>query len=363
MTRIDRYLSTNFIGGCITALLFLLSLFAFLALSDALWDVGKGTYELVDALLVVAYTLPTLAVDLLPVTVLLGGLLGLGALANNLELIAMRAIAMSPMRIAAPIVKLSVALIVIVMLLQTLVIPQAEFKAAQLRAKTLIEPSLVGLEEEPGVGVNSEFWTRSKGQFIRIGLVQPDRSLAGVEIYQFDAQGNLTKMLQTPTAELLQDNTWLLHKVRETQLGDTHSQTEFKDTLLWGALLSEEQTRTLITPASSLAPMDLWKFIQRLEENNMNSESSRIMFWKQMSIPLGLLGMALLAIPFLLGSVRSVPVGQRVAMGGLVGVTYYLVQQISGHLAGILHWNAALIVMAPALVILGIAVFLLKRTS
>lgn len=363
MTRIDRYLSTNFIGGCITALLFLLSLFAFLALSDALWDVGKGTYELVDALLVVAYTLPTLAVDLLPVTVLLGGLLGLGALANNLELISMRAIAMSPMRIAAPIVKLSVALIVIVMLLQTLVIPQAEFKAAQLRAKTLIEPSLVGLEEEPGVGVNSEFWTRSKGQFIRIGLVQPDRSLAGVEIYQFDAQGNLTKMLQTPTAELLQDNTWLLHKVRETQLGDTHSQTEFKDTLLWGALLSEEQTRTLITPASSLAPMDLWKFIQRLEENNMNSESARIMFWKQMSIPLGLLGMALLAIPFLLGSVRSVPVGQRVAMGGLVGVTYYLVQQISGHLAGILHWNAALIVMAPALVILGIAVFLLKRTS
>jgi lipopolysaccharide export system permease protein len=343
--------------------IFLLSLFAFLALSDALWDVGKGTYELVDALLVVAYTLPTLAVDLLPVTVLLGGLLGLGALANNLELIAMRAIAMSPMRIAAPIVKLSVALIVIVMLLQTLVIPQAEFKAAQLRAKTLIEPSLVGLEEEPGVGVNSEFWTRSKGQFIRIGLVQPDRSLAGVEIYQFDAQGNLTKMLQTPTAELLQDNTWLLHKVRETQLDDTHSQTEFKDTLLWGALLSEEQTRTLITPASSLAPMDLWKFIQRLEENNMNSESSRIMFWKQMSIPLGLLGMALLAIPFLLGSVRSVPVGQRVAMGGLVGVTYYLVQQISGHLAGILHWNAALIVMAPALVILGIAVFLLKRTS
>lgn len=363
MTRIDRYLGTNFIGGCILALLFLLSLFAFLTLSVELTDVGRGAYELVDAFLVVAYTLPTLTVDLLPVTVLLGGLLGLGALANNLELIAMRAIAISPARIAVPIFKLALALIAIVMLLQTLVIPRMEFNASRLRAKTLIEPSLVGLEEELGVGVNREFWTRSKGQFIRIGLVQPDRTLAGVEIYQFDEQGNLAKMLQAPIAELLQDNTWLLHKVRETHLDDAHSQTEFKDTLLWGALLSEEQTRTLITPASSLAPMDLWKFIQRLEENNMNSESPRITFWKQMSIPLGLLGMALLAIPFLLGSVRSVPVGQRVAMGGLVGVTYYLVQQISGHLAGILHWNAALIVMAPALLILGIAVFLLKRAN
>jgi len=363
MTRIDRYLGTNFIGGCIIALLFLLFLFAFLVLSVEMRDVGKGSYELVDAFLVVAYSLPALTVDLLPVTVLLGGLLGLGALANNLELIAMRAIAISPVRIAVPIFKLALVLIAIVVLLQTLVIPQVEFNAARLRAKTLIEPSLAGLEEEPGVGVNSEFWTRSKRQFIRIGLVQPDRTLAGVEIYQFDQQGNLAKMLQAPTAELLQDNAWLLHQVRETQLDDAHSQTEFKDTLLWGALLSEEQTRALITPASSLAPVDLWKFIQRLEENNMNSESTRITFWRQMSIPPGLLGMALLAIPFLLGSVRSVPVGQRVAMGGLVGVTYYLVQQISGHLAGILHWNAALTVMAPALVILGIAVFLLKRSN
>ncbi len=164
MTRIDRYLGTNFIGGCILALLFLLSLFAFLVLSVEMQDVGKGSYELVDAFLVVAYTLPALTVDLLPVTVLLGGLLGLGALANNLELIAMRTIGISPARIAVPIFKLALVLIAIVVLLQTLVIPQVEFNAARLRAKTLIEPSLVGLEEEPGVDINSEFWTRSKAQ-------------------------------------------------------------------------------------------------------------------------------------------------------------------------------------------------------
>lgn len=363
MTKIDKYLGAHFIGGCILALLFLVSLFAFLTLSVELANVGKGSYELVDAFLVVAYTLPALTVDLLPVTVLLGGLLGLGALANNLELIAMRSTAISPVRIAVPIFKLALVLIVIVMLLQTLVIPRMEFNASRLRVKTLIEPGLIGLEEEPGVGINNEFWTRSKGQFIRIGLVQPDRTLADVEIYQFDGQGSLVRMLQTPTAELLQENTWLLHKVRETQFEDAHSQTEFKETLLWGALLSKEQTRTMITPASSLAPMDLWKYIERLEANNMNSESSRVTFWKQMSTPLGVLGMALLPITFLLGSVRSIPVGQRVAMGGLVGVSYYLVQQISGHLAGILHWNAALIVMAPALVIAGLAVFLLKRSS
>jgi len=363
MTKIDRYLSTSFLGGCVPVLLLLLSLFSFLSLSEELEDVGDGAYELVDALLVVVYTTPALMVDLLPVTVLLGGLLGLGALANNLELISMRAAAITPVRIAFPVIKLSVVLIAVVMLLQNIVIPRVEYKASQLRAKTFIDPGLAGLEEEMGVGVDSEFWTRNKGYFIRIGLVQPNRTLAGVEIYQFDDQGNLVKALQTPTAELLQDNTWLLHEVRQTQLGKTQAQSEFKDMLLWDALLSEEQTRTLITPASSLAPADLWRFIRRLEENNMNSESSRVMFWRQMSIPLGLLGMALLSLPFLLGSTRTVPVGQRVAIGGLIGITYYLVQQISGHLAGILHWNVALTVMAPGLLILGIAIVLLKRTN
>ncbi|RLA59782.1 MAG: LPS export ABC transporter permease LptG [Gammaproteobacteria bacterium] len=363
MTKIDRYLSTSFLGGCVPVLLLLLSLFSFLALSEELEDVGEGAYELADALLVVVYTTPALVVDLLPVTVLLGGLLGLGALANNLELISMRAAAITPVRLAFPIIKLSVVLIAVVMLLQNLVIPQVEYNAAQLRAKTLMDPGLAGLEEEMGVGVNKEFWTRNKGYFIRIGLVQANRTLAGVEIYQLDERGNLVKAVQTPTAELLQDNTWLLHNVRETQVGATDAKTEFKDRLLWEALLSEEQTRVLITPASSLAPADLWRFIQRLEENNMNSESSRVMFWRQMSIPLGLLGMALLSLPFLLGSTRSVSVGQRVAMGGLIGITYYLVQQISGHLAGILHWNVALTVMAPGLIILGIAIILLKRTN
>ncbi len=363
MTKIDRYLSTSFLGGCVPVLLLLLSLFSFLSLSEELEDVGEGAYDLVDALLVVVYTTPALVVDLLPVTDLLGGLLGLGALANNLELISMRAAAITPARIALPIIKLSVVLIAVVMLLQNIVIPRVEYKASQLRAKTFIEPGLAGLEEEMGVGVDSEFWTRNKGYFIRIGLVQPNRTLAGVEIYQFDDQGNLVQALQTPTAELLQDNTWVLHEVRATQLGKIRAKSEFKDTLLWDALLSEEQTRTLITPASSLAPADLWRFIQRLEENNMNSESARVMFWRQMSIPLGLLGMALLSLPFLLGSTRTVPVGQRVAMGGLIGITYYLVQQISGHLAGIMHWNVALTVMAPGLLILGIAVILLKRTN
>jgi lipopolysaccharide export system permease protein len=362
MTVVDRYISTNFLGGCLPVLLVLSSLFSFLALSEELEDVGDGSYQLIDALLVVAYSLPALIVNLLPVTVLLGGLLGLGALANNLELIALRAAAVSPLRISMPIAGLALGLIAVVLLFQNLVIPYAEYNAAQLRSKTLIEQDRVGFDDD-SMGDNNEFWTRNAGQFIRFGHVRPDRSLAGVEIYQFDPDGTLQRMLQTPTAELLHDNTWLLYEVHDTTMEDSRSQTQFEDTLFWEALLSEEQTRTLITPASSLAPIDLWRSIARLKQNNMNSESPRILFWTQVSIPVGILGMALLALPFLVGSTRSVSVGQRIAVGSLIGITYYLVQQISGHLAGIMQWNVVLTVLAPSFLVLFIAVLLLRRAN
>jgi lipopolysaccharide export system permease protein len=257
MTILDRHIGRSFLGGCIPVLLLLLTLFSFLGLSEELEDVGDGSYELLDALLVVVYSLPALIVNLLPVTVLLGGLLGLGALANNLELVSIRAAAVSTRRICVPIIKLSLALIAVVLMLQNLVIPQAEYNAAQLRGKTLVEDDRVGLEEEPGGEVNEEFWTRNGEQFIRFGRVLPDRSLTGVEIYQFDEHGVLQRMLQTPKAQLLRDNTWLLRQVQETNLQDTQSQTTLNETLIWEALLSEEQAHTLITPASSLAPTDL----------------------------------------------------------------------------------------------------------
>ncbi|MBV1905402.1 MAG: LPS export ABC transporter permease LptG [Pseudomonadales bacterium] len=363
MTLFDRYISVSFIGGCIPVLLLLLSLFSFLALAEELEDVGKGAYHLADALQVVIYTLPARLVDLFPITVLLGGLLGLGALANHAELISMRAAAISPARLALPLFRLALVLIGLVFCLQIWVIPFVEHKATLLRSKTLVEQDKAHADDLSGSESKREFWTRNNKQFIRIGSVQADRSLSGVEIYQFDEQGNLMQLVQTSTAELLKDNTWLLHKVRQTQLAEGQSKTDLSDTLIWDALLSKQQTKTLITPANSLAPTDLWRFIQRLENNNMNSESHRIMFWTQMSIPVGLLGMALLTLPFLLGSVRSVTTGQRIAMGGLLGITYYLVQQISGHVAGILGWNAGLTVMMPGLLILLTAVVLIRRAN
>ena len=58
MHRIDRYIMQQFITGIIPALLLLLTLFSFMALAEALEDVGSGSFTLPDALMVVFLTTP-----------------------------------------------------------------------------------------------------------------------------------------------------------------------------------------------------------------------------------------------------------------------------------------------------------------
>jgi len=71
----------------------------------------------------------------------------------------------------------------------------------------------------------------------------------------------------------------------------------------------------------------------------------------------GIIGMALLSLPMLQGSIRAIPASQRVVMGGLIGIGFYLLQQLSGHVASLLKWNPPGIVLTPAVVILVVAVY------
>ncbi len=61
------------------------ALFSFLELVSQLDDIGKGSYQTIDAFLYVAYTLPGRVLGLAAVSSLLGAIVGLGTLANTMN--------------------------------------------------------------------------------------------------------------------------------------------------------------------------------------------------------------------------------------------------------------------------------------
>jgi len=356
MLKIDRYIMQRFLAGIFPVLLLLLALFSFMALAEELEQVGRGNFTLPDALMVVFLTTPKRIVELLPVTALLGGLLGLGAMANSRELIAIRTSGLSKRRIAQTVTILAVFLGISITILQFSVVPGFEREAAQLRGK-----SLQGTEKGPGS--TGAFWTRNGSFFIRVNEVKFDRTLADIEIYTADSRGRLAQLTQASSADYAGDDNWLLSGVVLSELQQTKVQETVQESMLWKGLLSAEQASVLVLPLEALAPNDLVKTIANLRRNQLDTHEYEIVLWQQISLLPGLLAMALLSLPFLLDSVRSVSASQRVMLGGLIGIGFYLVQQLSGQLAGILGMNPSLVILTPPFILLALAIAAIRHRS
>ena len=346
---LDRYIMGQFVKGVLPVLLLLLALFSFLALAEELEDVGKGTFTQLDAFLVVLYTLPRLIVDLLPVTALLGGLMGLGAMANHQELIAARASGMSRARMAFPVFLVSLLLAVLVALFQSLLIPVSEREASQLRSRSLEETSV----DATG---RLEFWTRSGGNIVHVSEVLFNSILSGVEIYSIDQQGKLRQLIQAEQATITGANTWQLKNVVHKGLEDMVAVEEHIAQQEWTGLLSREQTDILLLPLESLAPHDLLLYINHLDENELDTHHLSVIFWTQMSVMIAVIAMGLLSMPMLAGSTRSISASQRIVIGGIIGIAFYLIQQMSGHMANLFRLLPSVTIMAPVVLLLAAAV-------
>jgi len=349
MMVLDRYIATSYLKGMVPVMLLLLALFSFLALAEELEEVGNGTFRLIDAFFVVFYTSPGRIVDLMPVTALLGGLMGLGAMANNQELIAARAAGLSKARMARPVFQATLITAALVVMMQSLLIPVSERAASELRSKSLEATSF-------DAGGRLEFWTRSGENFVHVSDVLFNQILKGVEIYNTDKTGKLRTLIEAEQATIVGVDTWLLEGVSRTELSEMTASEKRIDRISWTNLLSQEQTDILILPLEALAPHDLVLYIRHLQENDLDTHHFRVIFWKQVSIAIAVIAMGLLSLPLLVGSTREISASQRIVMGGIIGIVFYLLQQLTGHLAGLFNLVPSLTILTPVFALLAIAV-------
>ena len=100
MTILDRYIVRSILGFVFLVMAVLLVLGALFIFIDQQDEIGVGHYTAVEALWYTLLNLPQQAFELLPITVLIGSLLGLGSLARGSELTVIRATGISILRLA-----------------------------------------------------------------------------------------------------------------------------------------------------------------------------------------------------------------------------------------------------------------------
>jgi len=349
---IDRYLAAAVLGGAGVALAVLLALFAFGSLVNELEEVGRGGYTVALALEYVLLGLPTLAHQLLPVAALLGAMLGLGALAAQRELVALRAAGASVGRLLAPVLLAALVLAGAAAALGELVAPAAERQARALRAAALGGGG-VGLEGSEGV------WLRQGGRFVHAARAWADGTLEEVTVYRLGPEG-LAEVIRARRARR-EEGGWLLEEVVRSRVAPEAVASrrlerlrlrELVDPALLG--LAGERPRSL--PVAELLPR-----VRRLERSGLDVGPYASALWAKLMAPWSTAVMVLLAVPFVLGPLGRTGVGPRLVAGTLVGMAYYLLSRGLAHAALAYQLSPALAHALPPLLFLGLGLALLRR--
>ncbi|MDX9786691.1 MAG: LPS export ABC transporter permease LptG [Desulfobacterales bacterium] len=353
MKTIDLYIGSSFIKWVFLLLAILAVLFSFIELLTQLDDVGKGAYGLDNAVIFMALTLPKRLLDLMPVSTLIGGIIALGQMADQRELLAMQAAGISVLRISAVVFVTGMLLVLASGLTTEMVVPEMEQRAHNSRSRALF-----------GTGVTlsgNGFWARWNKSYIHVDKMLSEKIAADLEIFQFDAAGRL-QMFTTAQSAAIQDNhQWILQGITQKIITKTGINIRHPAFLTLDSFLKADQVNLLIMPPYSLSTPDLILYIKALRELGQNSDQYALALWRKISIPLTTGAMAMLSLSFIFGSTRNISAGRRMTIGTLVGVLLYFADHLIMNLGLLFNLNPFFTAMIPVLLISGGAFWRLRR--
>jgi len=340
MRILRHYIAKTIISSTLMVMFVLLGLYTFMDFIGELSDLGKGTYQLLDIATYIMLTMPKRIYELLPVAALLGTVLGLGGLASQSELVAMRAAGISVQKINRAVMLAAILLMFIAVILGEVIRPFSEQKAEELRSAS--QTGTTGSHSAHG------FWTRDGLHFNHIKKIQSDGRFLGVSIYEFDEQYHLLSVIKAESAEYIDDN-WQLTDVVQSNIDRQGVRIKSEKHAEWKSKLNPGLLNIVIVPPEFLPVWELIDYIDYLKSNNQATNNYSMAFWNKVMMPLASAVMVFLAVPFVFGSLRSAPIGGRIVAGALVGIGFHLFNKSFQHMGlvyGLEPWLSAAIPIA-----------------
>lgn len=325
MSILDRYLSRIILHYTLLAMLVLVGLFAFVNFLEQLNDIGQGEYGLREAAWYVALTLPRIVYELFPLSTLLGTILGLSLLANDSELVVMRASGISVLQIVLSALKLGGLLVIATIMLGELVAPHSETKAQRNRAAALQH----NIEQQTDSGL----WMRDAQTYVSAAEVLPDLTLLRIKIFEFNSDKKLRQLIFAESGQF-KHGSWTLNKVKKTVF-DAHgnANTSQMESSTWQSAITQQILSVFLVKPAQLSLWQLHRYIRHLAENQQQTAVYRLAFWNKLMLPLSTAVMIILAIPFVFVHLRSAAVGRSLFTGIMLGLGFYAIHKGFGYIA------------------------------
>ncbi len=352
---LDRYIGRTILNSILTTLFLLVSLSGIIKFVEQLRKVGDGDYTALSAGVFTLLTLPKDIDIFFPMAALLGALLGLGGLASRSELVVMQASGFTRLQIALSVMKTAIPLVILAMLIGEWIAPAGEQWARNYRAEKIVGSSLVATDQG--------MWAKDGNDFIHIQRIDDMQSIKEISIYKFNAKHQLESVLFASTGIYnTESKMWELSQVDESILGDekkiTGSQRLSVD---WQTNLTPEKLGIVSLDSDSLSIRGLYQYIKYLKESGQVAAIYQLSMWKKLLSPLSAAVMMLMAVSFIFGPLRSVPMGVRVIIGISGGFIFYLLNEGFGKLSLVYGVPPIIAALLPSALFLVISITLLVK--
>ena len=354
MNTIQRMISTQVVGKVSFATAGFVGLFFFFDLADELKWIGKGPgagYSFEHALAYVLLMVPSHIYELLPITVLIGTIFVMSQFAQSSEFTIMRTSGMGPTLALKNLLSLGLAFVILTFAIGDYLSPPSSRLAQLLRTRYL------GVAYTQGVTGAWLKENQGKGHsVVNVLALNPASEMQQVRIFEFDAGGRLNTMIRAEKA-LFEDSgdAWLLQNVsvdhfNSAQSGMQALKREQLPGLRWPSEMTQEMVSVALLKPESMATLDLFSYIQHLNSNNQSSQRYEIEFWKKIFYPLSCLVMVMLALPFAYLHLRSTPITSVVFWGILIGISFFLMNNVFGHIGNLNAWAPWLAAATPGII-------------
>ncbi|MDP9500775.1 LPS export ABC transporter permease LptG [Bisgaard Taxon 45] len=352
MSTLDRYLGKSILGAIFATLIMLVGLSGIIKFVEQFRSVGKGTYDIWQAILYTVLTIPKDIETFFPMAALLGALIALGNLASRSELVVMQASGFSRLQIGFAVMKTALPLVIITMLIGEWGIPQTEQFARDMRSKAISGGSLLS--------VKNGIWAKDGNEFIYIKRITDDIALSDVYIYRF-AENRQLQQVKHANSATYQEGKWILNQLTESDISENEVKTVNRVNAEWQTNLTPDKLGIASLRPTSLSISGLSSYIAFLRETGQESKKFELTYWRKLFQPLSVGVMMMLALSFIFGPLRSVTAGARIVTGIFFGFLFYVVNEIFGPLSLVYNVTPLAGALMPSVLFLLITWWLLSR--
>ena len=353
----DRYINKTLRNYTLVVLLIWLSIYSFFNFLGELNSIGQFDYTVLEAFKYIILQMPEVAYKQASPIILLGCVLGMGYLSTTNQLVVLQVSGNSVLKLTALTVRTALIFVFMIIAFGEYIAPIASEEADKGRTKALGQ-SFASQNQEG-------FWIREGGNYLNVEKNIDGNHFVGVTIIEVKSN-KITSVVKSEDAtfdgkSLKMDNTDIFSINDSTDIDEI----SLKERNSYNKIVSFDQDliNSLKKEPDELTTRNIYKQIQFLSDNKLNSGIYKVELYKRAIKPITLVAMILLAMLFVFGSIRNVTLGRKIFFGVSLGLSFEMLSRIGGAIALRLDFNPLMSAIIPTTVVMVIAITLLIRKS